>query len=131
MRFFVLDSHTFKRLIKLGQVQEFQCFLPLPNGHERVHLGDFTYHINDDPRGEEILKLFDKDDLEVEVEALEHDAPNSTPEEFWESYDQCRLDPYKLVWELLSPEAALYKSEQISVSAEIWNESIEKHIKGQ
>ena len=108
MKFLILDQQTTKQLIEQGEVKHYQCYLPLPNGYERIHLGDFFYHKNDDPRGEEILKLFDKDDLEVEVESLEHDAPNSRPEDFWESYDICRVDPYRLIWEQLSTEAALY-----------------------
>ena len=111
MKFLQVDPTTHKEQIKSGEVNHFQCFLPLPNGKERIELGDFFYHNNDDPRGDEILTLFSKDDLEDEVEALEHDAPHSTPEEFWEAYDLCRVDPYKLVWELLSPEASLWDIE--------------------
>ena len=108
MKFLQVDPTTHKEQIKSGEVRHFQCFLPLPNGKERIELGDFFYNKNDDPRGDQILTLLDKDDLEVEVEALEHDAPDSTPEEFWEAYDLCRVDPYKLVWELLSPEDSLW-----------------------
>ena len=111
MRFIQVLPSTFKESIKKGEIRHFQCFLPLPNGRERIALGDFFYEKNDDPRGDEILTLLDKDDLEVEVEALEHDAPDSTPEEFWEAYDNCRVDPYKLEWQLLSAEASLWDIE--------------------
>ena len=45
--------------------------------------------------------------LETEVEALEHDAPKTTAKEFWEAYDSCRVNPYKLEWQLLSEELAI------------------------
>ena len=103
-----LDPEIFKANISSGKINHFICYLPLPNRKGRIQLGDFILDGKEDPRGEDILTCFDKDDLEYEVEALEHDAPDTTPEEFWEAYDLCRVDPYRLEWELLSPEAAIY-----------------------
>ena len=103
-----LDPEIFKANISSGKINHFICYLPLPNRKGRIQLGDFILDGKEDPRGEDILTCFDKDDLEDEVEALEHDAPDTTPEEFWEAYDLCRVDPYRLEWELLSPEAAIY-----------------------
>ena len=107
MKFLQILPSSLKEDITEGKIRHFECFLPLPNGRESIKLGEFFYPINEDPRGEEILTLFDKDDLETEIESLEHDAPDTTPEEFWEAYDKCRVNPYELEWQLLSPEASL------------------------
>tara|TARA_B100001250_G_C19721094_1_gene753853 strand:- start:299 stop:709 length:411 start_codon:yes stop_codon:yes gene_type:complete len=107
MNFLQVDPLTHKEQIKTGEVRHFLCFLPLPNGKERIELGGFFYEKNIDPRGDQILTLLDQDDLEEHVKSLEHDAPDSTPEEFWEAYDLCRVKPHRLIWELLSPEASL------------------------
>ena len=74
---------------------------------EKIELGDFIFDGKSDPRGKDVLVCFDKDDLETQIESLEHDAPDTTPEEFWEAYDKCRVNPYELEWQLLSPEASL------------------------
>ena len=108
----LMDPETFKSHIRQGKLNHFICYLPLPNGEEEIELGHFIFDGRIDPRGKDILINFDKDDLDAEVEALEHDAPDSTPEEFWQAYDLCRVDPYKLVWELLAPETAIYIFEQ-------------------
>ena len=108
----LLEPEIYKSNIKQGKLNHFICYLPLPNGKEKIELGDFILDGKTDPRGQDILTSFDKDDLDAEVEALEHDAPDSTPEEFWQAYDLCRVDPYKLVWELLAPETAIYIFEQ-------------------
>ena len=117
-----LDPELFKANIRQGKINHFKCYLPLPNGKERIELGDFILDGKEDPRGQDILTCLDKDDLEAEVEALEHDAPYSTPEEFWEAYDLCRVDPYRLVWELLSPEVAIYIFDQQSKTRKMWED---------
>ena len=104
----LLEPEIFKANIKQGKINHFICYLPLPNGKGRIRLGDFILDGKEDPRGEDILTCFDKDDLEDEVEALKHDVPDTTPEEFWEAYDLCKVDPYRLEWELISPEASIY-----------------------
>ena len=124
MNFLQTDPLTLTEQIKTGEVRHFQCFLPLPNGKERIGLGDFFYLKSDDPRGDQVLTLLDKDDLEDEVEALEQDAPYSTPEEFWEAYDLCRVDPYRLVWELLSPEASLRDIEMNQKQRAMWEQNL-------
>ena len=118
-----LDPEIFKANIASGKINHFKCYLPLPNGKERIELGDFILDGKEEPRGQDILTSFDKDDLEDEVEALEVDAPNSTPEEFWEAYDLCKVDPYRLVWELLSPEVAIHIFDQQSKIREIGEEN--------
>ena len=102
----LIEPEIFKANITSGKINHFICYLPLPN--DRIKLGDYILDGKEDPRGEDILTCLDKDDLDAEVEALEHDAPDSTPEEFWEAYDLCKVDPYRLEWELLSPEASIY-----------------------
>ena len=102
-----MDPETFKSHIRQGKLNHFICYLPLPNGEEEIELGHFIFDGRLDPRGKDILINFDKDDLDAEVEALEHDAPDSTPEEFWQAYDSCRVNPYNLKWQLLSEELAI------------------------
>ena len=102
-----MDPETFKSHIRQGKLNHFICYLPLPNGEEKIELGDFIFDGRIDPRGKDILINFDKDDLETEVEALEHDAPKTTAKEFWEAYDSCRVNPYNLEWQLLSEELAI------------------------
>ena len=102
-----IDPDAFKSHIRQGKLNHFICYLPLPNGEEEIELGHFIFDGRIDPRGKDILINFDKDDLETEVEALEHDAPKTTPKEFWEAYDSCRVNPYKLEWQLLSEELAI------------------------
>ena len=103
----LLEPEIYKSNIKQGKLNHFICYLPLPNGKEKIELGDFILDGKTDPRGQDILTCFDKDDLDAEVEALEHDAPDSTPEEFWQAYDSCRVNPYNLKWQLLSEELAI------------------------
>ena len=102
-----IDPDAFKSQIRQGKLNHFICYLPLPNGEEEIELGHFIFDGRIDPRGKDILINFDKDDLESEVEALEHDAPKTTPKEFWEAYDSCRVNPYNLEWRLLSEELAI------------------------
>ena len=102
-----MDPDTFKSHIRQGKLNHFICYLPLPNGEEEIELGHFIFDGRIDPRGKDILINFDKDDLETEVEALEHDAPKTTPKEFWEAYDSCRVNPYNLKWRLVSEELAI------------------------
>ena len=102
-----IDPDAFKSQIRQGKLNHFICYLPLPNGEEEIELGHFIFDGRIDPRGKDILINFDKDDLETEVEALEHDAPKTTPKEFWEAYDSCRVNPYNLEWQLLSEELAI------------------------
>ena len=103
----LMDPDTFKSHIRQGKLNHFICYLPLPNGEEKIELGHFIFDGRIDPRGTDVLFYFDEDDLEDEVDALEHDAPKTTPKEFWEAYDSCRYDPYNLKWELLSEELAI------------------------
>ena len=121
----LLDEELFKDAIRSGKVNHFICYLPLPNGKERIDLGDFIFDGKFDPTGEDILTSFDKDDLDDEVEALKDDAPNSTPEEFWEAYDLCRVDPYRLIWELLTPEAAIHLFDQQAKIRKMRGEAIQ------
>ena len=117
-----LDPEIFKANIKQGKINHFVCYLPLPNGKEKIELGDFILDGKEYPSGENVLTSFDKDDLDDLVEALEDDAPNSTPEEFWEAYDQCRVEPSLLVWELLAPEVAILIFDQRTKIRAMWEE---------
>ena len=98
---------VFKADIKRGKLKHFKCFLPLPNGKERIELGDYFFVDDIDPRGQDALTYLDGEHLFDAIEQLEQDAPFSTPEDFWKAYDLCRVEPYRLIWELLSPEVAL------------------------
>ena len=116
--FSLVEPEIVQENLKQGKINHFICYLPLPNGMEKIELGDFIFDGKCNPRGKDVLACFDKDDLDAEVEALEHDAPKSTLEEFWEAYDSCRVDPYKLIWELLSPEASIYSLEMTALARE-------------
>ena len=118
-----LDPELFKANIRQGKINHFKCYLPLPNGKERIELGDFILDGKEDPRGQDILTCLDKDDLDDLVEALEDEAPNSTPEEFWRAYDCCRVFPEELIWVLLTPEVAIYLFDQRAKMREMWEEN--------
>ena len=118
-----LDPELFKANIASGKINHFKCFLPLPNGKDRIELGDFILDGKEDPRGQDILTCFDKDDLEDVVEALKHDAPSSIDKDFWEAYDCCRVLPNELIWVLLTPEAAISIFDQKSKIREMWEEN--------
>ena len=122
--FLDIDCATQKALLKEGKARQFQCYLPLPN-KGKIHLGNFWCLTDDDPRGQDILTYWDKDDLEDEIEALEHDVPDANPKDFWEAYDQCRVNPHKLEWELLSTGACLHQIKMDEMS-----ENIRSHFYG-
>ena len=123
-----LDPELFKANIRQGKINHFKCYLPLPNGKERIELGDFILDGKEDPRGQDILTCFDKDDLDDAVEALEHDAPSSTDKDFWEAYDLCRICPYNLIWELLSPEVAIHLFDHRNQQRKLWEETYDAKI---
>ena len=119
----LVDPELYKAKIKQGKLNHFICYLPLPNGKEKIELGDFILDGKEYPDGEDVLTSFDKDDLDDLVEALEDEAPNSTPEEFWRAYDCCRVLPNELIWVLLTPEVAIYLFDQRAKMREMWEEN--------
>ena len=125
------EQHEVKQLVEKEQIRVFQVYLPFSSG-ERIHLADLYFPFTADPRGTDVLSLlFEKEDLEDEVESLEHDAPCTTPEQFWEAYDACRVDPYQLKWEVLSKEAALFAFSMppapgADLMADLYREAIDK-----
>lgn len=80
-----------------------------------MELGSFILDGKEDPRGIDVLTSFDKEDLEDEVKKIKRlDTPHITPEDFWEAYDLCRVDPYRLIWEIYDPEDAIFVFEHYS-----------------
>ena len=57
----LLEPEIYKSNIKQGKLNHFICYLPLPNGKEKIELGDFILDGKTDPRGQDILTCFDKE----------------------------------------------------------------------
>ncbi len=102
------DTDVALNLISNNEANMFRCYLPFPSGEKEV-LGEFFYPVGIDPKGDSILEILDKDSLEDIVEDLEHEHPDTTKEQFWESYDRCRFNPHKLYWEYVSLEEATHQ----------------------
>ena len=62
--------------------------------------------------------MFYKDDLDAEAKSLKHDTHKTFTEKFQQAYDTCRVDPCRLIQELLSSEASIHSLEKTGLAKE-------------